>query len=378
MIAAAVPSLVAAPALAGTPSHAAPRAGAATAPSKPAVKSAAKPTVKPAAKPSKAASAKPSKKQAQPAAKEPARPAAKEPLRAASKKKATGEHGNKTKKRAARAAEPHRKSRKRGERNPSPKPCLNAPVTIDRGGLESQSISLLDCLGTPIAAGRDELSLLARPWGTARPRHLHMDGKQDAKASAKTKRRAHPDEVAPGIRLLDEGLLVRLQAVTHKFPGRTISLVSGYRPQSQGSLHQLGRALDLRVAGVSNEDLVAFCKTLPDTGCGYYPNSSFVHMDVRKRGTGSVSWIDASGPGEAPRYVKQWPLPDEPEPVVPPADEVSDEARDVVDPWDMGASTLPPAGVGAPAAPESKPATPPADKPAKPEEEAEPNTPQTI
>ena len=102
-----------------------------------------------------------------------------------------------------------------------------------------------------------------------------------------------------------------MDAIAHRFPGRPISLVSGYRPQSRGSLHQSARALDLRVAGVTNEELVAFCKTLPDTGCGYYPNSSFVHVDVRNPGTGGVTWIDASGPGETPHYVKQWPPPPE-------------------------------------------------------------------
>jgi hypothetical protein len=91
----------------------------------------------------------------------------------------------------------------------------------------------------------------------------------------------------------------------------------------------------LRVTGVSNEELVAFCKTLSDTGCGYYPNSSFVHVDVRLPGTGSVSWIDASGPGEPPRYVTQWPPPEaeEPPPFVPPAqaEAPQDDKRDSSD-----------------------------------------------
>jgi hypothetical protein len=30
---------------------------------------------------------------------------------------------------------------------------------------------------------------------------------------------------------------------------------------------------------------------------------------VREPGTGHVSWIDASGPGEAARYVTAWPPP---------------------------------------------------------------------
>jgi hypothetical protein len=88
-----------------------------------------------------------------------------------------------------------------------------------------------------------------------------------------------------------------------------VALISGYRPRSAASYHSTGRALDFRIDGVTNEALVAFCKTLPDTGCGYYPNSLFVHMDVRDPGTGHVSWIDVSRPGEAPKYVSVWPLP---------------------------------------------------------------------
>jgi hypothetical protein len=88
------------------------------------------------------------------------------------------------------------------------------------------------------------------------------------------------------------------------------------------------------VAGVSNEELVAFCKTLPDTGCGYYPNSSFVHVDVRNPGTGSVTWIDSSGPGEAPHYVKQWPPPpEESDTAVLPPDHEPHDGSGSADPW---------------------------------------------
>ena len=104
-------------------------------------------------------------------------------------------------------------------------------------------------------------------------------------------------------------MVSRMQAIADKFPGKTITLVSGYRPASKGSPHQAARAFDIRIDGVTNESLVAFCKTLQDTGCGYYPNSYFVHVDVRKSGVGHVYWIDTSGPGEKPNYVKQWPLP---------------------------------------------------------------------
>ncbi len=190
---------------------------------------------------------------------------------------------------------------KKGSRKAEPpKPCNGAWVNVDRGGLEAEKMPLVDCKGRPLASSQEHLSVLVRPWGSARPKIAAHEGlpKPDSRG-----------EIAPGVRLLDTGLLTRLDAIAHHFPGKSFSFVSGYRPQSRGSNHQTGRAVDMRVVGVTNEELVAFCRTLHDTGCGYYPNSSFVHVDVRNPGTGSVTWIDASGPGESPRYVSSWPPP---------------------------------------------------------------------
>jgi len=41
-------------------------------------------------------------------------------------------------------------------------------------------------------------------------------------------------------------------------------------------------------------------RTFDKVGVGYYPNSSFVHLDVRK--DHSAFWIDYSGPGERAMY----------------------------------------------------------------------------
>jgi hypothetical protein len=157
---------------------------------------------------------------------------------------------------------------------------------------------------------------MARPWGT--PRQVIEPPKKTKKSSkGKVGKDKHvgtvaeTGEIAPNVRLLDPGLLTRIDTIARHFHGKHVSVVSGYRPRSRGSLHQSARALDLRVVGASNEEVVTFCKTITDTGCGYYPNSSFVHVDVRAPGTGSVTWIDASGPGEAPRYVSAWPPPPE-------------------------------------------------------------------
>jgi Bacterial protein of unknown function (DUF882) len=179
------------------------------------------------------------------------------------------------------------------------KACMKAPVIVS-AGREEERFVLAKCDGTPAPLAVEYLSLLARPASAQRP----------AEAVSELAR-SSGSELAPGIRRVDPRLLERLAIVAEHFgkKGKTthVQLISGYRPTSAGSYHSTARALDFRIEGAKNEDVVAFCKTLPDTGCGYYPNSLFVHMDVRDHGAGHVSWIDASGPGESPRYVAEWP-----------------------------------------------------------------------
>ncbi len=90
--------------------------------------------------------------------------------------------------------------------------------------------------------------------------------------------------------------------VSDEFGGRPIRVVSGYRQSSYArhSKHRVGRALDFSVPGVPNTALVDFLLTVPNTGVGYYPNTTHVHMDAR---ASSMYWVDTSGPGQAPRYV---------------------------------------------------------------------------
>jgi hypothetical protein len=99
-------------------------------------------------------------------------------------------------------------------------------------------------------------------------------------------------------RKLDPRLVERLERVIDHFrqPGdrARLSIVSGYRPKSSGSYHSAGRALDFRIEGVKNEELFAYCKTLPDTGCGFYPNNTFFHIDARDEGAGHAAWVDPS------------------------------------------------------------------------------------
>lgn len=185
-----------------------------------------------------------------------------------------------------------------------PRACMKDAVEIARGP-EIETFQLTGCDGSLAPMAVERLSVLVRPGTAARP--------TTPLAELAKKKGA---ELAKGIRRVAPGLVTRLQSIADHFHGKgaplKLSVVSGVRPASVGSLHQTGRAMDFRLDGATNEEVVAFCKTLVDTGCGYYPNSSFVHVDVRDAGAGYVSWIDASGPGEAPRYVSVWPPAAEP------------------------------------------------------------------
>jgi uncharacterized protein YcbK (DUF882 family) len=111
----------------------------------------------------------------------------------------------------------------------------------------------------------------------------------------------------------DPRLVALVTVVSNHFGGRTLEVVSGYRAYTPTqytphSNHNFGKALDFRVQGVRNEELRDFCRSLRNAGCGYYPNSTFVHMDVRDS---KAYWVDLSRPGEPPRYEKPGMAADE-------------------------------------------------------------------
>ncbi len=112
--------------------------------------------------------------------------------------------------------------------------------------------------------------------------------------------RRHDDDeaAAPNPRLAL--LLARL---SDHFGGRPIQIVSGYRQAGgytrETSRHTHGRATDIRIRGVPNRTLWEVCRRINHAGCGYYPGSTFVHVDARLRRT---QWVDWSRPGQRPRY----------------------------------------------------------------------------
>jgi uncharacterized protein YcbK (DUF882 family) len=100
--------------------------------------------------------------------------------------------------------------------------------------------------------------------------------------------------------------LVRvLYQVGRHYPGRRVEVVSGYRhptvAKNPRSPHMQGMACDFRIPGVKNSELRDYLRrSFEKVGVGYYPNSSFVHLDMRK--DRSAFWIDYSGPGERSMY----------------------------------------------------------------------------
>jgi LysM repeat protein len=99
---------------------------------------------------------------------------------------------------------------------------------------------------------------------------------------------------------VDARLIALLADVSEHFGGRPMRVVSGWRDHSyfEDSRHKHSQAVDFSIPGVTNTVLRDYVRRFRNCGVGYYPNSSFVHLDVRES---AAYWVDYAGPGEAPR-----------------------------------------------------------------------------
>jgi uncharacterized protein YcbK (DUF882 family) len=93
---------------------------------------------------------------------------------------------------------------------------------------------------------------------------------------------------------VDPALLDQLAAVQNLTGRReAFEVISGYRSPATNdmlrqrtngvarrSLHMQGRAIDVRLRGLSTEDLRRAALSLRAGGVGYYPDSAFVHLDT--------------------------------------------------------------------------------------------------
>ena len=178
---------------------------------------------------------------------------------------------------------------------PCPKWRAPRAVTLARyDGGEAVTLPLIDCDGGVAPDAIDVVSVLSRAPGVARP-ELPLPFEPSADAG--------PGEWLPHVKLVDPRLIWALAQVAQAFPRRTLYIMSGYRQNGHTGFHGKGKAIDLFVHGVSNEQLFGLCRSLHDVGCGYYPNNKFVHIDVRPYGTDRVLWVDDSAPGTPSHYL---------------------------------------------------------------------------
>jgi hypothetical protein len=156
-----------------------------------------------------------------------------------------------------------------------------------------------------------------------------------------------PRDARPRERFADppQRLLEVVARISDHFGGRVVNVVSGIRHAGgytrESSQHTRGHAMDIRIDGVPNTELRDYARTFDGLGVGYYPRSTFVHIDVRDR---SAYWVDWSRPGEPPRYQRRG------EP--PPSDASADEATSAGEGGDDVADAEaepPPEGSDAPA-----------------------------
>ena len=193
-------------------------------------------------------------------------------------------------------------------------PCATRPVLVIRYGAESDRFALLDCEGGVADGALDRLSVLLRPPDAARPELPLPDEPSGAHG-----------EWVDSVKMPPPRVVWLLNEIAKAFPWRALYVYSGYRPApnaspatgaaparrglggGHGGLHADARAVDLAVHGVPTTKLYELCRKLPETGCGFYPNHPFVHVDVRRPGLVKAAWIDASFPGEPSVYVRSWP-----------------------------------------------------------------------
>jgi uncharacterized protein YcbK (DUF882 family) len=167
----------------------------------------------------------------------------------------------------ARAAAPHASR---------PARARNAPVVLyDVNHKETMSLRLRDAEGHPVKRMQKRFDRFLR---------CHYTNVQ------------HP---------MNPRLMRLLYQTGRRWPGHRLEVVSGYRhpnvAKNPRSPHMKGLACDFRVAGIKNTQLRDYLRqSFQKVGVGYYPNSSFVHLDVRK--DRSAFWIDYSGPGDRAMY----------------------------------------------------------------------------
>ncbi len=112
------------------------------------------------------------------------------------------------------------------------------------------------------------------------------------------------------VRAVRAELYEQLSRIYDHFEGKRIDLVSGFRfAERNSSRHYHASAMDIRIKGVSINEMYRYAESLDGggMGIGLYPTSGFIHVDFRAPGEPSYRWTDTSGPdsGKAKKSKKK-------------------------------------------------------------------------
>jgi uncharacterized protein YcbK (DUF882 family) len=165
------------------------------------------------------------------------------------------------------------------------------PPANDRAGTHDAPVLVLNAAST---SGQDTLRLynLHTQERATFTRVRGQSVTQEANWFMRDHRRGEPAQMDPA--LLD--LLGALQDAIHaRHPGLRVEfhVISGYRApatnnnlrsagggQAENSLHTTGKAIDIRVPGLSTRELRDIATCLNRGGVGYYASDDFVHVDT--------------------------------------------------------------------------------------------------
>jgi uncharacterized protein YcbK (DUF882 family) len=198
--------------------------------------------------------------------------------------------------------------------------CRRAARMLERMRLAVSALALatLVAAGAPSHAGRaarkkppppaaELVALNTHETFTLRPDGSGHFGKKELRGWSRFLRCHHTGRT----HVMSSRLADLMYQTAQHFDWKRLLVVAGYRApriaKKKGnpkSPHKQGLACDFRIEGVANTELRDYLRNaFQRVGVGYYPNSDFVHLDVRK-GKASAFWIDYSGPGERAKYSK--------------------------------------------------------------------------
>ena len=112
------------------------------------------------------------------------------------------------------------------------------------------------------------------------------------------------------VRAVRRELYEQLSRIYDHFEGKRVDLVSGFRfAERNSSRHYHASAMDIRIPGVSINEMYRYAESLDGggMGLGIYPTSQFIHVDFRAPGEPSFRWTDYSGHGGGSKKAKKSP-----------------------------------------------------------------------